>query len=383
MNKRCKQCKSLLGEENFNAHKGSKDGLAFTCRACVNRRRRHLDRERRQSGKTPPLSPMAAARLGRLDVIKHADPEQLQRLLWKTVQDIHTIKKGPEHIALARVLIRKGARPHWWMVCEAARGGNEGLVEVLLEKWVEINVFVAAAIGDDGALSQLLDGNVCLGNAIESQRGHDNVATYNGITPLHCCGMSALGKRDVQKSTLLVRCAMRLIEAGANVNARADIRGLPQLTALHCACWSGGNIPLVRLLIKSGADPTGCLKFALGHFQRHGDGHYDIAELLLTTRSDLRDELDEMLQRGANQGDVRAVSWLLAHGANPNVKSKEGRTPLHFAAERNVGAKVIEILIEHGADMNARTAEGHTPLYLSRRNHKRVAAEYLSRVGAV
>jgi hypothetical protein len=383
MKKRCKKCTRLLGEENFNARKGSVDGLAATCRACVNRRRREVDREQRQSGKPSSLTSVAAARHGRLNVLKHRDPEHPQLLLWKTIQDIHTIKKRPEHIALARHLIRKGAHPHWWMVCEAARGGNQRLVQLLLANGVEFNVFVAATIGDDAALSRLLKADVGHATAVESRIGHDAVASYHRVTPLHCCGMSALGQRNVAKNTSLVRCAARLIETGADINARADIRGLSQLTPLHCVCWSGGNTELARLLLKHGADPIGCLQFALGHFQRHGHGHYDIAELLLGAGINLQDELDDALQRASNQGDTKAVHWLLAHRANPNRKSRTGRTALHFAAERNQGHNVVKLLLEHGADLNALTSDGYTPLYLARLNGKRAVAQYLRRKGAL
>jgi hypothetical protein len=86
------------------------------------------------------------------------------------------------------------------MLCEAARGGNEGLVEVLLENGVEINVFVAAAIGDDRALSELLDDAACLGNAVESQNGHDNVATYHASLRFIAAQRRRWGKETRRKA---------------------------------------------------------------------------------------------------------------------------------------------------------------------------------------
>lgn len=373
--KRCHRCGELLGRENFNGSKRSKDGLAATCRACVNRRRRELSAQRQRDCQTKPVNLVDAARRGQLDVLKsHVDdnPARLQLLLWKTVQDFHSIKKTPAHCEQARWLIQQGATPHWAMVCEAARGGHQPLVDALLKNGIEINIFVAAATADVQALASLL-----AGDSRAASTDHD------GVTPLHYCGMSALGKNHVERSRSVAECARRLIQAGADVNAPADLAGLCQLRPLHCVCWTGGNLELARLLLDRGADPAGCLTFALGHFQRHGAGHYDIAELLLETGIDIHEEGDEVLARFAAHEDAVGVRWLLEHGADPNVRTEEGRTPLHAAAERNVGNRVVKLLIEHGANVAAVTSDGLSPFEIATLNDKRAVATYLGEIEAI
>ena len=205
-------------------------------------------------------------------------------------------------------------------------------------------------------------------------------ANHKGITPLHYCGLSALGKNDAARQAGFVRCGKLLLEAGAKADAKADVGGLAGIRPLQCACWTGGNIDLARLLLDRGADPKECLSFALGHFQRHGHGHNDIAELLLESGIDIHEEGDTLLGRIAAHENAKAVGWLLRHGADPNVQSPQGWTPLHYAAERNRGVRVVRMLIEHGADITATTIDGQTPLDLAKLNDKPAATAFLKRM---
>src|SRR5262252_5106036 len=71
-----------------------------------------------------------------------------------------------------------------------------------------------------------------------------------------------------------------------------------------------------------------------------------------------------MLHRAAGQGTLLVAKWLLDHGAEVNRKSREGRTPLDFAAwecaEEPWGGSTCEamavLLIEHGAALTALSA---------------------------
>lgn len=97
------------------------------------------------------------------------------------------------------------------------------------------------------------------------------------------------------------------------------------------------------------------------------------------------------LHKAARKGDGEAVAAILSRGANPNAKDKEGRTPLHWAADAGVPdevkkrfkaakkgrsvsdsstrpsddcyVRVLALLLEKGGDPNTRDKEGHTPLH--------------------
>jgi ankyrin repeat protein len=61
-------------------------------------------------------------------------------------------------------------------------------------------------------------------------------------------------------------------------------------------------------------------------------------------------------------GDVKKVRLLLDGGADVNVRSQLGRTPLLVAASTNGTAETVGLLLEKGADVNAADSTGVTPL---------------------
>ncbi|WP_341810873.1 ankyrin repeat domain-containing protein [Wolbachia endosymbiont (group B) of Chesias legatella] len=56
------------------------------------------------------------------------------------------------------------------------------------------------------------------------------------------------------------------------------------------------------------------------------------------------------------------VDLLLQAGADPNIKSNEGKTPLHYAANRNYAYPIIDLLLEGKANPNIQDNTGKTPL---------------------
>lgn len=71
---------------------------------------------------------------------------------------------------------------------------------------------------------------------------------------------------------------------------------------------------------------------------------------------------DSALQTAAAHNRVEIVGILLRHGADPNIRTQENRTPLLTAAYHG-NTEVVRLLIEAGADVNvAETRFGFTPL---------------------
>ena len=61
--------------------------------------------------------------------------------------------------------------------------------------------------------------------------------------------------------------------------------------------------------------------------------------------------------------EVKRVIDAINQGANIHAYDKNRTTPLHFAAERIMTSKVLEVLLNKGANIEARDKYGQTPLY--------------------
>jgi ankyrin repeat protein len=183
--------------------------------------------------------------------------------------------------------------------------------------------------------------------------------------------------------TVQVQVAQVLKQSGARLNAPARYRGFNNATPLFCACWSSGNLALLRWLLDQGAIPTdGDLLAALGHFQRHGKEAYDIAEALLAWGLPVNGSIPgglTPLHTFSHQGTHRTVAWLIAQGADVNARSPGGRTAAHLAAERNTGPRTLALLVERGADLAAQDEDGQTPRETAERNGKHRLVEWIKR----
>ena len=137
-------------------------------------------------------------------------------------------------------------------------------------------------------------------------------------------------------------------ERDVDVNARKN----GEMTPLHEAlkgtydplASSFGHIDVVKYLIEKGADVNA---IDVDH-DRWTPLHY--ALLYYLTRI-------EKVER------LNVVKYLIEKGADMNAKSKNGRTPLHFAAEKGHADIVKYLVEERGADINAKDNNGNTPLH--------------------
>jgi uncharacterized protein len=173
--------------------------------------------------------------------------------------------------------------------------------------------------------------------------------------------------------------AADLIQAGADVD-RWDIWGRsPLYEAVDVDTLPVGgradrpsldrtsSLELIRLLLAAGANPNPQLKLFPPYRSLRDDRGADGLLTIGTTP----------LLRAAKAGDVPAMRLLLAHGANPDLPTESGTTPLMAAAGNGSStidtrgrykseaqaAEAVDLLLAGGAHINDRDRTGQTALF--------------------
>lgn len=118
-------------------------------------------------------------------------------------------------------------------------------------------------------------------------------------------------------------------------------------------CVRDGDVESVKLFIASGFPPDVRDKAGVpilclaARFK-----HRNVVELLLESGADINAQSDDRgyspLMDAAQQGDEGLLEYLLGHGSNPDLQSKDGQTALVLAVGRS-DAPAIARLLEHGA----------------------------------
>jgi ankyrin repeat protein len=81
----------------------------------------------------------------------------------------------------------------------------------------------------------------------------------------------------------------------------------------------------------------------------------------------LATECTKCLVSQLHWGHTNGMSWLLAHGANPNaIHPRYGESALHAAIRSKRSEAVLRELFKHGADVKVKTGEGKTAIQLAR-----------------
>jgi len=200
--KTCPACGKRLPAADFNGSAKTAGGLARTCRACINARRR----ERYRSGVKHPQG--------------HARSTVIAAALRRG--DIKVMKK----------LLDAGMTPQWNWICETMREGHIALAELLLQSGVERNIFTMSAMGDVKGLTTRLkrvraDAGLTTSMEPASRR----------VTPLHVACASDWKSHGHGRMAVQAQVAMTLAERGADLNARARYRGIGDVAKTTRPDW--------------------------------------------------------------------------------------------------------------------------------------------------
>ena len=142
-----------------------------------------------------------------------------------------------------------------------------------------------------------------------------------------------------------------------------------------------GNTEVLKYLLAQGADPLLQNKFGQGllHFAALSNNAVTI-EAVLSQNFDINARCTDLgltpLLFCLINGKLEAANYLLAMGADENLKSKDGLTVLSAAAmSGNVAA--IEMLLKRGHNPNSRDGCDKTPLMWAAEKGNKAAVEYL------
>ena len=228
---------------------------------------------------------------------------------------------------------------------------------------------------------------------------------------------------DVMHEASWANCTenLRLLFAAGLADATGTANphtGWPDnVSLLYWPAVGQGDVELVRLLLKYGADPE--IRIA-GNGERgntvlqeaaspgrpgksevaavlieHG-AYYDLfsacafddikrLRACVSERADIALSTGEanmtLLHWAARAGAVKCARWLLGRGADTDALTTTRRTPLHMAAEYGA-ADTLWLLLENGARMNVQDTKGRTPLYRATYQGQVATAEALIVCGA-
>ena len=234
------------------------------------------------------------------------------------------------------------------------------------------------------------------------ERGADlNAANFQQATPLHWAvlrnhhgvvelllrrGARVDPRENYTRTPLLLvaretgnlEMARRLLDAGADVNARDRFQSTP----LELSAWRGFR-DVVDLFLDRGATVPADTRAAGEMLATAAERGLERLFRLLSGRVPVPtgDDGAAMLRAAAAGGSADIVGILVGRGVDVATRDRYGRTPLHYAAE-NGRTEVVRLLLERGAQPNVRSLAGVSPLNAAEAFERADAVRLLAERGA-
>lgn len=283
------------------------------------------------------------------------------RPLHRAIEQKKISPRTARHEEAVRVLLQRGADPtlrgSWdkHTALQLAAISAPRFVPILVDHFKPFDIFHACCVLDEKRVTALLKHDRSLATARE----------VNGYTPLHYLAASRVGNVTSQ-----LAIARKLIDAGADVNGKYNYQnGQWPISVLYFACGFNDNPELTEFLLEAGAIP-----YDNESIYHAADEGHDACLAVIEKHADqkkLAKEATLALRTQMHWGKSRGAQWLLSHGADPNsLYPQTGESALHAAARHGAGAKVIDLLLQHGADPTLKSRDGRTAIEIAKRAKK-------------
>ncbi|OCT47082.1 hypothetical protein CLCR_02272 [Cladophialophora carrionii] len=202
------------------------------------------------------------------------------------------------------------------------------------------------------------------------ERGADVESTYKGLTALHYA--IYLDKPTVVRLLLSKGAKIKsTIQAGETTSTEPGELDLK------------GKTTLIYAVLRMNAPPTPEVRRSVSSLEGHNAIISTLCERLQQEQKDAPDS-DNLtaLHHAVHTKSIEAVKTLLDQDVNPNVKDRQGKTPLHYAAERKLKNIVKLILNASTTEINLTNNAGRTPLFVAARWNEFEIVELLLARGA-
>ena len=285
----------------------------------------------------------------------------------RDILDFRTDKNGQALQTLLTTFPRGGLTP---LLFAARQGAIDG-ARALIDAGADLNL--ADPDGITPLVLAIRNGHYDLGALLVEKGADVNGGDRVNRTPLYMAvdmhTLDWIQNRPAPKTEDAmdsVDLAKLLLEKGANPNAQlsgnppgwkgdaiaaqntfGNVIGAGTTPFVRAA--KNADLPLMRLLLEKGADPSIAT--------RNGT----TALMALVGGLGRKYGADLQVSPAEEKNALEAAKLLLDRGANVNAANEAGQTPLHAAAA--IGANgVVRFLVERGAKLDAKTRQGRTAL---------------------
>ena len=153
---------------------------------------------------------------------------------------------------------------------------------------------------------------------------------------------------------------------------RETVDKVNSLSELHWCKRGNDAEKAVELVLNDGVDintPALCNRTPLVWASLSSSGEFieTLIDLGANVNAQRTDDKDTPLTLSSGWNKFMAVYLLLDHGADANIASADGHSPLHTAVSKGF-FDITKRLVEKGSNVNLQNKEGRTPLFLGVKN---------------